>query len=105
MKAIADNANLVGYAVADKIVGKAAMLLVKLGVSAVYGEVASVSGVEFLRAHGVEVSYGSLVPYIVNRDKTGCCPMEQAVKDATDVEVGYRLLAETCQILQKRNTD
>ena len=30
MKAIADNANLVGYAVADKIVGKAAaMLLVK----------------------------------------------------------------------------
>ena len=36
MKAIADNANLVGYAVADKIVGKAAaMLLVKLGVSAV----------------------------------------------------------------------
>lgn len=74
MKAIADNANLVGYAVADKIVGKAAaMLLVKLGVSAVYGEVASVGGVEFLRAHGVEV--------------------------------GYRLLAETCQILQKRNTD
>ena len=105
MKAIADNANLVGYAVADKIVGKAAaMLLVKLGVSAVYGEVASVGGVEFC-AHGVEVSYGSLVPYIVNRDKTGCCPMEQAVKDATDVEVGYRLLAETCQILQKRNTD
>lgn len=106
MKAIADNANLVGYAVADKIVGKAAaMLLVKLGVSAVYGEVASVGGVEFLRAHGVEVSYGSLVPYIVNRDKTGCCPMEQAVKDATDVEVGYRLLAETCQILQKRTVD
>lgn len=70
MKAIADNANLVGYTVADKIVGKAAaMLLVKLGVSAVYGEVASVGGVEFLRAHGVEVSYGSLVPYIVNRDK------------------------------------
>lgn len=66
---------------------------------------ASIGGVEFLRAHGVEVSYGSLVPYIVNRDKTGCCPMEQAVNDATDVEVGYRLLAETCQILQKHNTD
>jgi len=42
------------------------------------------------RRKGVEVSYGSLVPYIVNRDKTGCCPMEQAVKDATDVEVGYQ---------------
>ena len=103
MKWVCQGSTFEGYSVADKIVGKAAaMLLVKLGVKAVYGEVASANGVELLRACGIDVTYGNLVLYIENRDKSGCCPMEQAVNNTDDIETGYLLLQETCRKMQSR---
>ncbi len=54
LRLIGENRGLRGYAAADIIVGKAAaMLFVKAGVAAVYGEVMSKAGKAYLEAHGI----------------------------------------------------
>ena len=70
--------------VADRIVGKAAaMLLLLMGAAEVYGSVMSEPARQLLTEAGVSVSYGELVPVIVNRKGDGPCPMEQTVAGLT----------------------
>lgn len=70
------------FSAADRIVGKAAALLFVLaGVRAVYAQVLSESGMRVLVQHGVTFEYDTLTPAIINRQGTGLCPMEQAVRD------------------------
>ena len=86
---------LAGASVADKIVGKAAaMLLVRGGAIEVYAEVISEPALEVFKRHGVPRVFGELVPNIINRNKTGICPMEQAVLDENDIEKAYGILVE-----------
>ncbi len=67
-----------GACAADKVVGKAAALLMVFGgVSEVYAEVLSVAGEACLKKHGIPYSCGGRVSYIQNRTRTGMCPMEQ----------------------------
>lgn len=71
--------------VADKIIGKAAaMLLILGGAKGVYGEVMSEKAKELLLAAGVETRWATLAPCIINRKGDGLCPMEQAVLDISD---------------------
>lgn len=85
--------SLTGAFVADKIVGKAAaMLLVRGGALEVYAEVISEPALETLKKHKVICIYGELVPFIENNDKTGLCPMEQAVLKIDDVAIAYEVL-------------
>ena len=87
--------SLSGAFVADKVVGKAAaMLLVRGGAIAVYAEVISEPAFEMLKKHNVLCLYGELVKNIVNRDRSGICPMEQAVLGVQDVEKAYKILIE-----------
>ena len=68
-----------GFCAADKVVGKAtAYLYSLLGAKAVYAGVMSESAWNVLQKEGIEASYGTLVPYIVNRQGDGMCPMEAA---------------------------
>ena len=81
-----------GFFAADKVIGKAAaMLFIRAGVKEVFGEMVSQSAKELF---GVRVSYNTLVPYIINRDKTGMCPMESTVFSVSDVETGVKLIFE-----------
>ncbi len=74
--------DLVGFSVADRVVGRAvAMLFVLAGVTCVYAEVISKGAIELLSAHGIAVDYGRLTDRIVNRTGDGFCPMETAVLD------------------------
>lgn len=69
-----------GYSAADKVVGNgAAYLYVLLDVGAVYAEVMSEPARSTLEAHGIDASYGVLVPGIVNRAGDGPCPIEHCV--------------------------
>lgn len=87
--------SLAGASVADKVVGKAAaMLLVRGGAIEVYAEVISEPALEVFKRHGVPCVFGELVPNIINRNKTGICPMEQAVLDVDDIEKAYGILIE-----------
>lgn len=86
---------LTGAFVADKVVGKAAaMLLVRGGAIEVYAGVISEPALKVFRNHRVLCLYGELVPNIINRDKTGICPMEQAVLGVDDIAKAYDILVE-----------
>lgn len=64
-------------AVADKVVGKAAAaMLILSSVKEVYAHVISSPALELLEAHGISTTYGTLVPFIINRAKIGMCPLE-----------------------------
>lgn len=87
--------SLTGAFVADKIVGKAAaMLLVRGGTIEVYAEIISEPALEVLKKHKIICLYGTLVPNIINRDKTGICPMEEAVLGIDDVKTAYEILVD-----------
>ena len=84
---------LQGARVADKVVGKAAaMMLVRGGTLEVYAEIISEPALEVLKAHKVLCLYNELVPHIINRDKTGVCPMEEAVMEVQDITAAYNIL-------------
>ena len=66
-----------GALVADKVVGKAAAALMALGgVRRLHAGVMSRPARDLLERAGVEASYGCLVPYVMNRDQSGWCPLE-----------------------------
>lgn len=80
-----DTGDWANFSAADKVVGKAtAFLYVLLRVRAVYTPVASESAVQILKAHGIELFCDLTVPAIFNRDRTGFCPMESAVREIED---------------------
>ena len=66
-----------GASVADKVVGKAAAALMILGeVGELHADVVSRPALDLFADSGVRVSYGTAVPHIINRTKTGWCPLE-----------------------------
>ncbi len=96
---------LAGFAVADRIVGKAAaMLFVKAGLSAVYAEVLSEPGKAYLERRGIPVTYGVLTPAIINRAGDGPCPMEAAVADIDDPEEGCLTLSAKLAALRGKKS-
>jgi hypothetical protein len=67
-----------GAVVADKVLGRAAALvIIAFGVPVVYGAVMSDHGREALESAGIAHSYGRLVGFIANRTGDGMCPIEQ----------------------------
>lgn len=69
-----------GCSAADKVVGKAAAFFyVLLGTKELYADVISKPALEVLEKAGIPVSFGKMVPAIVNRTGDGFCPMETAV--------------------------
>lgn len=82
-----------GCAAADKVVGKAtAFLYVLLRVETVYAAVISQTALQTLTAHGVTVTYGQAVEYIVNRQGDGICPFEGAVLPLTSPAEAYQTI-------------
>ena len=79
--------------VADRVIGRAAALLMeKAGVAAAFGEVVSSHALKAFRKSGIPFTYRTEVEYIINRTKTGMCPMEQTVLDIEDAEEAYEAL-------------
>ena len=82
-----EGADLMGAAVADRVVGRGAAFLYRLlGVRCVYGAVMSMPAVKVLRAGGIETQWGSLAEGIHNRDNTGPCPIEYSTAVTDDPE-------------------
>jgi len=89
--------------VVDKIIGKAAaMLLVLGGAVRVYGVVMSVPGCAYLEQHGIETAYDRRVDFITNRDRNGICPIEGAVLDIDDPHEGLTAIRATIDRLMNR---
>lgn len=84
-----------GAAVADKIVGRAAaMLMVYGGVAEVFCEVISRGALSTLEDAGIPVTYINTCVAVSNRRGDGICPMERAVAPVKEPEAAYNLLRE-----------
>lgn len=85
--------DLKGYSAADRVVGKAvAMLLIKAGIKEIFAQTLSRKALAILNTHNIVVYYNELTDFIINRDKTGMCPMEKAVENINNIEQGYKTL-------------
>lgn len=94
--------DLHGFSAADKVVGKAAAFLYcLLGVKEVYAPVMSQAALAVLTGNGINASYDILAEGIINRRKTGPCPMEAATKDISDPTEALEAIRQTLQQLQQ----
>lgn len=84
---------LQGACVADRVIGRAAALLMeKAGVAAAFGGIVSTHALRAFANSGIPFTYGKEVDHIINRTKTGMCPMEQTVLEIEDAEAAYEAL-------------
>lgn len=87
-------AELLGASLGDIVVGKAAALLaVFAGFRSVYARTLSRPALAVLEEYGLETAYENLVPHILNREKTGFCPMETLTLPIQDPQEAYRAIA------------
>lgn len=85
--------DLMGFTVADKVVGRGAAFLYRLlGVRSVYGDVMSIAAVKVLRAGGIEAQWGLLTEGIRNRANTGPCPIEYSTSVTEDPEEALTII-------------
>lgn len=93
---------LQGAYVVDKIVGKAAAMLMTLGgVSGCYALTVSRAALDWFSGHGIPVEYEVCAEYIVNRTGDGICPMEQTVKELNDPSEALTALKQKIAELRK----
>ena len=101
-----DREMLRGASVADKIVGKAAALLMAAGgVKEVYAGTMGRAAAEVFERFGIKFSYANITEHIKNRAGTGMCPMEQTVRfisDPADAEIAVRRTQQVLAAAAKR---
>lgn len=79
------SAGLNGFSAADKVVGKAAAFLyVLLKVKEVYAPIISKSAICIFEENKIHFICDTSVDNIINRTKTGLCPMEEVVGNISD---------------------
>ena len=95
LQMVKEGRSLRGFAVADKVVGKApALLYAVLGPDAVFSPVMSWTGRAVLLASGIATSYDTLVRHIQNRAKNGQCPMDSSVEGVWEPYEAVGVLTE-----------
>lgn len=73
--------NYMGYMVADKVVGRAAAFIdIAMGIREIYAEIMSEGAKELLEKNHVAAYADTIVPQIMNKDKSDICPLEKAVE-------------------------
>jgi len=88
--------------VVDKIIGKAAAMILVLGrAKRVYGMITSVSGREYLERHGIVSEFGRCVDVISNRERNGICPIEKSVMDIDDPREGLKVMSAAINEMMK----
>lgn len=94
---------LYGSMVADKAIGKSAATLMALAkVKQVYADVVSQPAVELLESHKIPITYGNIVPYIINRAGTGSCPLEARCLPCVTLQECY---AQICSFMKEIKTN
>lgn len=82
-----------GASVADKVIGKAAALLLILsGAEYVYGETMSEAAAAVLEENSVAYAFGQKVRYIKNREGNDMCPLEKCVAETKNPAEAWTLI-------------
>lgn len=93
---------LEGAFVADRVIGKAAaMLLERYGVAEIFAEVTSEHAIAYLDDKNINFSYNKRVQYIINRDGTDMCPMEKAVLGTENSVEAEALIREKLKAMSR----
>ena len=78
--------------VIDKVVGKAAALLMVYGkVKQVHTNIIAKDAIKVFDKYNIEYSYVELVDHIQNNKKDGLCPMEQKVLNVDSPKKAYKI--------------
>ena len=67
----------------------------------VYADIISSHALDVFEKYKVKTYYGNLVEYIINRDKTGMCPMEKAVLEVDEPNTAYDVLKKKIAEMRK----
>ena len=90
-----DKEFLSGAHIKDRVIGKAAAALMIIGgVKEVETPLISTPAKNLLLTHGVKVSFDKEVENILNRNKTGLCPMEKRITDTESLYEIYNKIHE-----------
>lgn len=100
-----DEGTLAGAFVVDKIIGKAAaMIMTEGGIKQCYGLTMSRAAYDWLTGHGVKADYRECVDVIINRAGDGMCPMEETVLNVDDAKEGIEALRrKRAELMAKQN--
>jgi riboflavin transporter FmnP len=98
-------AKLEGAIVVDKIIGKAAAMLVSYGkVSFVYGLTMSKSGQDYLKTKGIPTKHNRWIGVVTDWTGEGICPMENCVMAIEDPQEGLKAIGETMTFLRSKSS-
>ena len=76
--------------IADKVIGKAAALLMVYGkVKEIFTPTISVPAIEVFKNHNVKITYDKIVERIINRKGDGLCPMETLCLNTDNPEEAF----------------
>ena len=90
-----DNSQLKDSVVVDKVIGKAAaLLMVYAGVKEVYTPVISSPALKVFKNYNIIIHYDKEVERIVNRKGDGLCPMETLCLDVENPDEVYAMILE-----------
>jgi len=94
---------LSGASAADKIVGKAAALLLAYShVAGVYADILSRKGLSTLSKHGIPVEYDLLVPEILDKERRDICPFERFASKIESPNDAFEELRAYVESLKKK---
>lgn len=69
-----------GFSAADKVIGRgAAFIYILLGIKDIYAHIISKGAINIFKENGINIVYDTETEYIINRTKTGICPIEESV--------------------------
>lgn len=85
-----DKSQLIDSIVVDKVIGKAAALLMAFaGVKEVFTPTISSPAIEVLKNHDIKITFDNEVDRIINRKGDGLCPMETLCLDIDNPEEAF----------------
>lgn len=92
---------LKGASVADKVIGRAAAMLLHYGeIKELYTNLISEKAMDFLDKTKILYEYEEKAEYIINRDNTGMCPVENMSLNTNNID---ELLNNITSFLKKIN--
>jgi hypothetical protein len=89
--------------VVDKIMGKGAVVLaIFIGANKLVTPIISKDALSLANEYNLEVTYNTVVPYIINRDGDGRCPIESSVLEIESIKDGFNKIIKTLKALSNK---
>ena len=89
-----DKLQLQDSIIADKVIGKAAaMLMIYGGVKEVYTPIISLPAIKIFNINNVKINYDKEVDRIINKKGDGLCPMETLCLDIDNPEEAFEVIS------------